>query len=167
MLTLAVAQIEATMTDGERSVSELSESFTYIADKISGLVQAGEKLNEEANTSTVTEIQINASEIHHKVNGAIVAFQFYDRLTQRIHHVKSNLEKLSYLIADPNQLYNPDSWKLLQTDICQNYTMEEERIMFQHIMQGASVQQALEIYQHHFSQNDSNEDESGDEVELF
>lgn len=168
LLMLSVAQIEATMTDGDRSVSELSESFTYIATKISVLIEAGQKLQTTDNAGAVTEIQNNASEIHQRVNGAIVAFQFYDRLTQRIHHVKSDLDKLSRLISDSSQLYSPVCWKNLQTEIASNYTMEEERLMFEHIMQGASVEQALEIYKHRFNEKNNNPDDgTNDEIELF
>ena len=44
--------------------------------------------------------------------------------------------------------------------------MEEERLMFEHIMNGASVSEALEIYRHHFEQAAKKDDDS-DEVELF
>ncbi|MCP5206819.1 MAG: hypothetical protein H7A01_06415 [Hahellaceae bacterium] len=168
MLMLSVAQIEATMTDGDRSVSELSESFTFIASKINDLIEAGQKLESGESSTAVNDIQNNASDIHQRVNGAIVAFQFYDRLTQRIHHVKSDLERLGGLISDSSQLYNPNAWRALQAEIASNYTMEEERLMFEHIMQGASVEQALEIYKHRFSEKERTQDDgTNDEIELF
>jgi hypothetical protein len=46
--------------------------------------------------------------------------------------------------------------------------MEEERLMFEHIMQGASVEQALEIYKHRFSEKERMQDDgTNDEIELF
>ncbi|ARU56565.1 hypothetical protein OLMES_2507 [Oleiphilus messinensis] len=169
MLTLAVAQIEATMTDGEKSVSELSESFTYIASRIAALSEAGDRLESSINDqSDIEEIKSGTCEIHQRINQSIMAFQFYDRLTQRLHHVKRDLAGLSELINDSSQLYNPNAWHNLQQDIAANYTMEEERIMFQHIMQGASVEQALEIYRHHFTDADTpGDDNTDDDVELF
>ncbi len=168
MLTLAVAQMETTMTDGDQSVGELSQSFTYIADNITKLVDAGNQLSDSTDTAeTIRQIQASSHEIHTKVNQAIIAFQFYDRLTQRLHHVKADLLHLSQLISDPSRLYNPNEWKKLQHEISQNHTMEEERIMFEHIMQGASVEEALLIYQHHFQNKKDSDDHTGDDVELF
>lgn len=162
MLTLAVSQIECTMTDGEKSVAELTQSFTYIASQLQNLIEQNDlKDNKEK------EENISASEIHQQVMNAIIAFQFYDRLTQRIDHVKRDLTWLSELVSDPQQLYNPEAWSKLQKDISSNYTMEEERIMFEHIMKGASVEEALAVYQHHFSNKKDPDDDTGDEIDLF
>jgi hypothetical protein len=48
--------------------------------------------------------------------------------------------------------------------------MESERIMFEHIMRGHSVADALEIYHHQFQTDSSTQLENfdtDDEVELF
>lgn len=164
MLTLAVSQVECTMTDGEKSITELTQSFTYIANQLQSIVNT--KSSESAETQLHT-IKENAADIHQKVVTATIAFQFYDRLTQRLDHVKRDLSWLSDLVSNPNQLYNPEAWKKLQTDIMSNYTMEEERLMFEHIMNGASVENALEIYQHHFNSKKDDNDQTSDEVELF
>ena len=171
MLTLAVAQIEGSMKDGEKSVAELTESFTYIASKLGNLAKSGKTLQ---NTSAqeqqvlIDGIRNESEDIHNKVSNAIIAFQFYDRLSQRLDHVKRDLMWLSNVINSPEQLYSPLAWNKLQQDIASNYTMEAERIMFEHIMKGASIEQALDIYKHHFStNNDESNDNSGDEIELF
>ena len=178
MLTLAVSQIECTMTDGEKSVSELSQSFTFIASELQHFIEQqnkdeaiGKSAGKSSGKSTEShdkkefESRAGAKDIHAKVVSAIVSFQFYDRLSQRLHHVKRDLSELSELVSNPNELYNPNAWKKLQSDIMSNYTMEEERIMFQHIMNGATVEEALEVYHHHFEVNQ--DDESGDQVDLF
>lgn len=162
LLTLAVSQIECTMTDGEKSVSELTKSFSHIAEQISSLTQ------KDTTTTDIENFQSQASEIHSSIINSIVAFQFYDRLTQRLDHVKRDLSWLSELVSDPEKANHAHAWKKLQQDIKSNYSMEEERLMFEHIMNGASVKEALEIYQHHFSQvSNSKVDDDGDEVELF
>jgi len=162
LLTLAVSQIECTMTDGEKSVAELTKSFSHIAEQINKLTSA------ETNADDITQFQAQASDIHTSIINSIVAFQFYDRLTQRLDHVKRDLSWLSELVSDPEKANHAHAWDKLQQDIKSNYSMEEERLMFEHIMNGATVQEALEIYQHHFSQsNDAKIDDDGDEVELF
>lgn len=166
ILTLAVSQVECTMTDGEKSVTELTQSFTYIANKLQDLLD----LHNNKDSSEKNELEtfrLSTEEIHQKIMSAIVAFQFYDRLTQRLDHVKRDLSWLSHLVSDPAQVYNPTAWSKLQEDIMSNYTMEEERIMFQHIMNGASVDEALEVYQHHFSSKKDENDSTNDEIELF
>lgn len=170
MITLAVAQIESSMKDGEQSVSELTESFTYIASRLNGLEQTSVSLQDSHSSlqsSEIEKIRDESADIHGKVNNAIVAFQFYDRLSQRLEHVKRDLVWLSQVISTPDQLYNPSAWNKLQQDIASNYTMEEERIMFEHIMKGATVDEALEIYRHHFTSNTKEDDGTGDDIELF
>tara|TARA_R110002072_G_scaffold24747_3_gene83686 strand:- start:23338 stop:23925 length:588 start_codon:yes stop_codon:yes gene_type:complete len=166
MLTLAVSQVECTMSDGEKSVTELTQSFTYIANQLQGLLDPPNK-NESSENNELETFRLSTEEIHQKIMSAIVAFQFYDRLTQRLDHVKRDLSWLSRLVSDPAQVYNPSAWSKLQEDIMSNYTMEEERIMFQHIMNGASVDEALEVYQHHFSAKKDEHDSTNDEIELF
>lgn len=170
MLTLAVSQVECTMVDGEKSINELTNSFTYIASQLKELIDYHShalKDEDETSSKTLTEFKLGTEEIHKQVMNAIIAFQFYDRLSQRLDHVKRDLSWLSRLVSDPNQLYNPAAWSKLQEDIMSNYTMEEERIMFQHIMNGASVEEALEVYHHHFSARKDENDNTNDEIELF
>lgn len=45
--------------------------------------------------------------------------------------------------------------------------MEAERIMFEFIMRGGSVKEALEIYHHHFIEKQHHDDSTNDEIELF
>lgn len=171
MLTLAVAQIESTLRDGEKSVSELTDSFTSIAEKLQNISSISENIRQTnaASAEMADIIDGNTLDIGSKVSKAVVAFQFYDRLTQRLEHVKRDLNWLGQLIGKPSELYNPLAWQKLQQDIMQNYTMEEERLMFEHIMQGASVDEALEIYRHHFASNQQTkeQDDTGDDIELF
>ncbi len=164
MLTLAVSQIECSMTDGEKSVAELTQSFTYIASELQKFAEQNPSTD---NSSQEQPQAVSATDIHSRVVNAIIAFQFYDRLSQRLDHVKRDLVWLSKLVGNPQQLYNPGAWRKLQEDIMSNYSMEEERIMFQHIMNGASVEEALEIYRHHFESKKAEDDQTGDEVDLF
>ena len=158
LLTLAVSQIECTMSDGEKSVAELTKSFSFIAEKINQLTSFSD--------SNLDAFKQEAHELHGSIVNSIVAFQFYDRLTQRLDHVKRDLSWLSELVSDPETANKPEAWSKLQSDIKSNYSMEEERLMFEHIMSGASVPEALEIYRHHFEKS-TKTDEDDDEIELF
>ncbi|MDQ7073388.1 MAG: hypothetical protein Q9N32_08010 [Gammaproteobacteria bacterium] len=88
-----------------------------------------------------------------------MAFQFYDKLTQRLSHVSHSLESLVDLVGDNSRLYNPVEWSLLQEKIKSRYTMPEEHNMFELMMSGMSIQDVL--------QQLKQQDDKGDDVELF
>jgi hypothetical protein len=168
MLYLAVCQIETSMADSSKSVNTLTHSFTELAKHsqlVDDQVQAFSSSDELSEFKD--EVSYTAREMGENIKQAITAFQFYDRITQRLDHVARSLENVSNVINDSNQLNNPQAWKDIQTQVKSSYTMEAERIMFEHIMRGASVNEALDIYRHHFEQEVINGDESSDEVELF
>lgn len=102
-----------------------------------------------------------------KINQAITAFQFYDRISQRLDHVSNSLENMCDLMTCPTELNDPDAWQAIQDRVKNSYTMESERLMFEHILRGASVKEALEIYQHHFEEEKQAKNDDEDEVELF
>lgn len=182
MLALAVAQIDSSLTEGSKSVNQLSTSFTAMADNTQRILEMTSD-TQSAGISSVestaampddltrpqkeAQIQSIATEVNAEIKEAIIAFQFYDRLSQRLEHVSSSLEKMGHLIADPAARYAPGSWSDLQQHIKGKYTMEAERIMFEHIMAGNSVAEALEIYHHHFEKNDGDTFGTTDEIELF
>jgi len=155
------------MKDSGNSVDQLTLSFTELA------LHSREVDEHVQNLSEVSEIQAfknevsnTAREMQEKINQAITAFQFYDRISQRLDHVSQNLESMSDLMANPMDLNDPDAWKLIQDQVKNSYTMESERLMFEHILRGASVKEALDIYQHHFEEEKEALDDD-DEVELF
>lgn len=170
MLALAVAQIDTSLTEGTQSVDRLSSSFTAMAENTRRILAIS---NHEVEAEHITareirnEIRHIATDVSDEIHQAIVAFQFYDRLSQRLEHVSQSLERVGHLMADPSQRYQPRYWKELQNKIKSQYTMEAERIMFEHIMAGNSVAQALEIYHHHFQRSANDSFDTTDEIELF
>ena len=170
MLALAVAQIDTSLNEGTQSVNRLSTSFTAMAENTRRILAIS---NHEVEAEHITarevrnEIRNIATDVSDEIHQAIIAFQFYDRLSQRLEHVSQSLERMGHLMADPSQRYQPRFWKELQTKIKSQYTMEAERIMFEHIMAGNSVAQALEIYHHYFETSANDAFDTTDEIELF
>ena len=99
-----------------------------------------------------------------KVHQAIIAFQFYDKLVQRLAHVCHSQGELSGLVDNQEQLYNPQSWVRLQEQIRSKYTMAEECAMFDAVLAGATVQDALDQY---MATRMKEVQDSGGEIELF
>lgn len=147
MLALAVAQIEMSMRDSDGSVEVLSNSFTSMVGQVKMIEKTTAALPDTAETADARAAIIGScTMVSEMMLAAIVAFQFYDKLTQRLGHVSSSLGTLADLISDVRRLYNPYEWLGLQEKIKSRYTMEEERLMFDAIMQGKTVKQALNLY---------------------
>ena len=172
LMCLAMAQIDTTLTDSSRSVDDLTESFTFLAKDAMKLCEIHEKeaSGEGTGTPLLSQTQEIAVSMLQRINAAIIAFQFYDRLTQRLHHVRGTLNDLGELIDDPAQLYNPEEWSKLQNEIRSCYTMECERLMFDRIMKGDTIDEALQLYHHQFTEEDKikdSDDQTDDDIELF
>lgn len=159
MLNLAVSNIEKTMKDGDESVTVLAELFTSVIGKVQAIAKAAENLPETSEKSTIIK---NHKDVLDRMNAAVVAFQFYDILTQRLAHVSNSLGALADLISDSQRLYNPYEWYGLQAMIKSKYTIPSDRAMFDAILNGATVKDALKVSEKH---KDTEDDE--DNVELF
>jgi hypothetical protein len=85
------------------------------------------------------------TETSDRIQESIVAFQFYDRMQQCLRHVTSNLKGLSLLVESPERLYNPFEWHKFQMEIRGRYTMESEKIMFDAILAGKTIEEAMAI----------------------
>lgn len=165
MLNLAIAQIDQSMNEGNSSVETLASSFTTLASNLNNIKSSIDQFDSNGskeNEKIKLMIQGSAATATDKVQSAIIAFQFYDKLTQRLDHVSQSLTSLSQLIADPTSLYSPPQWRSLQESIRSKYTMEEERRMFDKVLAGASIDEALaEFNTEMMSQHQD------DDIELF
>jgi len=144
MMNLAVAQIEMSMKEGDDSVDTLTDAFTTMAAR----VKVMEQLAIENTTGTSTQIVEQCESVAGEMQHAIMAFQFYDKLTQRLSHVSHSLASLVDLVGDNSRLYNPLEWSLLQEKIKSKYTMPAEHQMFDMMMQGMSIEDILKQTQH-------------------
>lgn len=159
MLNLSVAQIAMAMHEGEDSVGSLTQAFT-------GMVERTNRIAEQAGTledghPAKGAIFEECAAVQGGIQQSIVAFQFYDRLTQRLDHVKQALEQLSGLVSDNTRLYNPNEWGGLQEKIRSRYTMREEQEMFDILAAGASIDDALEAVRERLNDGDI------EDIELF
>ena len=159
MLTLAVAQIEGALKSGDESVNTLADSFTSMVGEVETIAAAAKQLEENKEKSTISQ---SCQAVSEQMRATIVAFQFYDKLTQRLTHLSNSMEALANLVATPESLYNPYAWRGLQERIKSQYTVESDKAMFEAILNGKSVQAALQS-----SQQASEPHTKSDDVELF
>jgi len=146
MLKLAAAQVEFSLKDGSNSVDTLTESFTSMADSIKGIDVSTADMFEKYSIAENDQqaVRRNCEQASEKMQQAIVAFQFYDSLVQRMDHVVNCLSSLGELVSDPARLYSPQEWGALQEAIRGRYTMEKERALFDAILKGEDMMDVLE-----------------------
>jgi hypothetical protein len=148
--------------DGDDSVNTLSNSFTTMVGSVEVIALAAGALPEE--TSHLRgEILTHCGKVSSLMHATIVAFQFYDKLSQRLSHVSHSLESLAGLVCDQQRLYSPYEWHALQQKIRSRYSMQEEQEMFDALLEGVSVPDALAQLAHKQASGSL----AMDDVELF
>lgn len=140
MLNLSVARLEHAMSDGEDSVETLADSFTSLAASISTMGTAASDLPESKIKDTILR---NWHAVSDKVHSSIMAFQFYDKLTQRLVHISKSLSEMTALVENDERINDPYEWKGLQEMIKSKYTLDSDLAMFDAILAGKSVAQIL------------------------
>lgn len=145
MLNIATAQVEFSMNDGDDSIDVLTESFTSMSDGIHAIGKAVESYAKHNDIDPLLhkEVVQQCDDLGGEIQKSIIAFQFYDKLVQRLSHVRSSMSNLTTLIGDDKKLNSVDAWKELQIDIRGAYTMEEDKRLFDAILAGQSIIEAL------------------------
>lgn len=161
-LDLAIAQIEAALREGDDNMGVLTEVFTRIASEVKAMERAVGELHP---AKAVSAAKSAMNRYHHaissNVKSAIVAFQFYDRLTQRLSHVQDSLVALVELLSDESHMHSPEAWNGLKQALRSRYSMSQERNLFDALMTGVARKEALGDLAVQSSTQDTSE------VELF
>jgi hypothetical protein len=147
MLEVATGQIEAAMNDSNSSVDVLTDSFTTMAGYLHMISSTLGSLPDEGEVGETKKNAIEAAQhVTGMVHQSIVAFQFYDKLSQRLSHVTHSLAALNELVADKQRVLHPQEWTALRDKIRSKYTSVDECAMFDAVMSGMTVQEALAQY---------------------
>ena len=161
LLELAAVQIEAAMKDSNASVEVLTNSFTSMANNMQIISETATTLPDEGDVGNAKQQLLGiAGQVSGMVHQTIIAFQFYDKLVQRLSHVGLSLGDMGDLVGDTGRLFNPNEWVALQNKIRAKYSTREEIAMFDAVMQGMPVQQAIERFMAEMK-------EKNDDIELF
>ena len=158
LLILSAVQVEDMLSEADMSVNTLTDSFTSIVEHMQDI---NDHLLALEPSAIRDKALASCAETTDKIQSSIIAFQFYDRMQQCLQHVTSNLKGLSELVENPDRLYNPVEWQQFQNQIRARYTMESEKLMFDAILQGKSIDEALAI------KNSHNQQDQSDNIELF
>lgn len=173
ILNLSVAQIELSITDGDHSVNALIDSFKYMSQHIEEIKEATEKMGETGSNSTEFQDQYNllqgqTSELGQKIQQAIIAFQFYDKLTQRLEHVSYGLSGLSEIVSHEMKVKNVKEWEAFKSAVRRGTTMREEEELFELIFdQKIPPAEAIETMKQRMLGRMHQKAEEQEDIELF
>lgn len=137
MLELCEAQMESALRESDLAVDALIRAFTNVAETVRAM-----SAPPQADTETSLTAQLEV--IGRQAAAAVVAFQFYDKLSQRLGHVRHSLSRLAEFVCDDTQASRHDRWQALFTSLREQYRTEDERQIFRMIVEGASAEQARE-----------------------
>lgn len=143
MLALCEAQMEAATQDSDQAVDTLAQAFTELVSivrdmgKLTNAPQATDAA--AAAQASLEEINQRCATLSNQVAAAIMAFQFYDKLSQRLGHVRYSLSTLALFICDRMNSQKPEHWEKLLTTLGRLYRTTEERVIFDSIAGSLSL----------------------------
>lgn len=153
-LNLGVAQLDAAVRESDTQVDKIAQCLA----EITGDVQQFEA-RLQADPSAASGVQLAAA-VRTSVAAAVKALQFYDKLIQRLTHVRSGLAIPADATADLAAAAGID-WNNILDQVRSRYSMVEERVLFDFMMRGLRAEQMLKALQ------SLREASSPGELELF
>ena len=158
LLQLAAAQLALSLKETEQPFDDLSKLFIEIVEgynQIEGLIGSDQQ-------DDIVKLQELHSNTQSRVRSAIIDFQFYDRMTQRLQHIMSNIEDaINALEAKKNG--DEAEWNKIFDRIEKSYTMREELELFNSIRSGVGFETAVKSLIEQTFKKDAVESE----IELF
>ena len=156
LLLLATAQIELSLTDGDHNVTGLGELFTQMAEHLG---EVNRHLHSSGNTPQA--ILAHSDGLLRAIDNGVMAFQFYDRISQRLNHVITALSLMEAMLGDEKRRHSQAAWQDLQGEIQTHYSLDCERQMFAALLKGVPIHEALNAYRENHLQ------QTKQDVELF
>jgi hypothetical protein len=140
ILNVAVARIEHAMIEGDDSFTALSGSFIETVNSAKKITLSTSELEESAIKS---KIEKDCLDISQRVGSSIIAFQFYDKLSQRMALISKSLNSLTEVLEDQSKISNHEEWLNLQNTIRSKYTLDSDQEMFDAVLNGTPIEEAL------------------------
>lgn len=143
-LNLAIAQIDLSMTEGEYSVNSLIENFNYMHSEIAR-IRSAISSPDASIEDVIDTVNKESKDLDVKFSESIIAFQFYDKLSQRLHHVSESLSALTDIVSNQELVIDNQVWDNFVAKMERYSSMREEYELFEMIFNaGVSTQQAVE-----------------------
>ena len=133
VLRLAVAQMHCALEEGHPQVDTLSQTITLMHEAVN-------QLRDLVPQATGNGVLATHEMLAQQLGQAVLAVQFYDRLAQRMGHVRHSLELLEQTLSSEDQ--SSQHWHRMLDAIRATYTMEDEKRVFEIVMQGGNAADA-------------------------
>lgn len=160
MLGLCEAQMESALRESDGAVDALIQAFTRLVDTTRAVHALTEKLPTDVKEILGGRLTQHVAAMTQQMSSAVIAFQFYDKLTQRLGHVRYSLSTLALFVCDRTQPASSEQWHRLMNTLRRLYRTEDERRIFQTIMDGIASRPAA------IEQSSRSANEAGP-IELF
>lgn len=148
MLELCEAQMESATCESDLAVDSLVKAFSGLAETARSIKTTVASLTPEQRAALGDlDIVQQMESIDRQMSSAVIAFQFYDKLTQRLGHVRYSLSTLALFVCDRAQATQREQWRRLFTTLKRLYRTEEEKQIFQMMVEGASADEARDHIQ--------------------
>ncbi|HEX4024595.1 MAG TPA: hypothetical protein VHX52_07825 [Steroidobacteraceae bacterium] len=144
-LELGAAQLDAAIRDSDARVDQLADAITSVATdarELQAQLQVLDSPDAAAVQQARTRITRLSDMLGAHVQATITALQFYDKLIQRLTHVREGLAIPSDSAAGAVNLGSSD-WNALLEQVRSRYSMVEERVLFDFMMRGLNADQML------------------------
>jgi len=145
MLGLCEAQMESALHDSDQAVDALIKAFSSLVETTRAIDAMAQALPPDLKATLSADFDQQVGEVSKQMSNAVMAFQFYDKLTQRLGHVRYSLSTLAMFVCDRTQSTQPEQWKRLLNTLRRLYRTEEERQIFQTIIDGVPSDKAQAI----------------------
>jgi hypothetical protein len=146
MLALCEAQMESALSESDVAVEALIKSFAGLIEAGQALGSLGDKIPPAADAGAA-DLARQLDALRKQTAAAVVAFQFYDKLTQRLGHVRYSLSALAMFVCDRAKSGEREQWQRLFSTLRRLYRTEEERELFKLMVDGATAEEAREHIQ--------------------
>ncbi|HEY1724218.1 MAG TPA: hypothetical protein VGF89_02260 [Steroidobacteraceae bacterium] len=144
-LELGAAQLDAAIRESDARVDKLATAVTAVATDARELEQQVQALDAgDAATLTQARARIGTlvAKLDQDVQATVTSLQFYDKLIQRLTHVRDGLAIPSDSTVSAHDPARSD-WNSMLEQVRSRYSMVEERVLFDFMMRGLSADQML------------------------
>ncbi len=175
MLNLSVAQIELSISDGDNSVNTLIDSFAFMSEHIQKIQASSQQIADLASDENESDMNAHhslllneTSELSLKMQQAVIAFQFYDKLSQRLEHVSRGLSGLAEIVSHEMHVKDEAQWEKFKATVRKGTTMREEEELFELIFDlHMPVDEAIAVMKERMRERMSSENSVEDDIDFF
>ena len=144
-LELGASQLEAAIKEADSRVDALTQSVTAVAAHGAAMEQLIASLD-ASDPAALDSIRASAralsAQMADATHHAIVSLQFYDKMIQRLTHVRDGLA-IPAETVERSPVSGSAAWEGLLDRVRSRYSMVEERVLFDFLLRGTGPDQML------------------------